>query len=138
MKFLLCAICMIVSTITFNSFKTNPRWQEQYLKGLTEKEVIQFLGMPDEVDSLKGYMNWFDYRNYKILKVMFMPRLPKNYKQMNEEERITFCADYTNHIFIVHSIKIKNFQFDILLKTNREKKLLKFLKNKEKNYSTWE
>jgi len=137
MKFLLCAICMIVSIMIFSPFEANPRWKEQYLKGLTEKEIIQFLGMPDDKNLFKGYMSWYDYRSHKKLKVMFMmPNFPKNYKQMSEEERMAFWDNYDANppILFVNYVEITNIPFKTKI-INREEKLLKILKNKSEGYS---
>jgi len=47
------------------------RWDKDALIGLKSKDIIFFLGMPDENNSKKNYMIWFDYNNQKSLIIFF-------------------------------------------------------------------
>ena len=136
-KLLFCStLIAIIGIVYFKDTGINPKWKENLLIGLTVEETIQFMGIPDERDLLKGYMTWFDHQSNKTLSISFGPKLPENYDEMNEEKRLWFYADYEKHILIAYHIYVKDTSLETqYLIRNREERLLIFLKEKRKCYS---
>ena len=64
-------IALIYLLFIKDTNKTYSRWDIVTLanKNYTFKEIVNILGVPDEIDLLKGYAIWIDKNNKKVLRV---------------------------------------------------------------------
>jgi len=75
LKFITITIWICIVYLFYSSYENNPsiysRWNINNLKGKSITKVIDLLGVSDEINQLKGYMLWIDYKNHKKLHIVF-------------------------------------------------------------------
>lgn len=117
----------------------NPRWNKQQLLGLTEQQVIQILGIPDDKFSMHGSLLWIDYNSLKVLKVI----LDEQKKVINVtifkvtpflEDDVKYDFSAKRLLDIHNKCKLSDYLYDTTCESRKEKmeKLNRELHLKEK------